>query len=60
MNNIRINVFNRESNAILLYLVETYDKEHQISVTGMDRFTLNQWLLFQASGQGFVFKDAKL
>ncbi|EIN11266.1 thioredoxin-like protein [Punctularia strigosozonata HHB-11173 SS5] len=42
-----------ESNAILLYLVDTYDKEHEISVTGLDRFTLNQWLFFQASGQGF-------
>ncbi|EIN11265.1 thioredoxin-like protein [Punctularia strigosozonata HHB-11173 SS5] len=41
-----------ESNAILLYLVDTYDEGHKISVTGQDCFILNQWLFFQASGQG--------
>ena len=47
--------FCRESGAILLYLVDTYDKEHKISVSSpRDKATLNQWLFFQASGQGFV------
>ena len=42
-----------ESNAILLYLVDRYDKEKKISVTDeKEKATLNQWLFFQASGQG--------
>ena len=46
----------RESDAILLYLVERYDPEHKLSVAeGNDKFTLMQWLFFQASGQGCVF-----
>ncbi|TFK90921.1 glutathione S-transferase C-terminal-like protein [Polyporus arcularius HHB13444] len=54
-----------ESNAILLYLVDKYDKEHKISVADeKDRHGLFQWLFFQASGQGpyygqvFWFKNA--
>ncbi|KAH9884401.1 glutathione S-transferase C-terminal-like protein [Cubamyces lactineus] len=46
----------RESDAILLYLVERYDPEHKLSVAeGDDKFTLIQWLFFQASGQGPYF-----
>lgn len=42
-----------ESNAILLYLVEKYDKDGILGVRGeKDRALLNQWLFFQASGQG--------
>lgn len=46
-----------ESNAILLYLVDKYDKEHKISVTDeKDKYAMLQWLFFQASGQGCVFE----
>ena len=44
-----------ESDAILFYLVERYDKEKQFTVTDeKERFELMQWLFFQASGQGGV------
>ncbi|EJT97671.1 glutathione S-transferase C-terminal-like protein [Dacryopinax primogenitus] len=42
-----------ESNAILLYLVHRYDKGHNISAfTDADKALQDQWLFFQASGQG--------
>ena len=42
-----------ESDAILLYLVERYDKEKKLTVTDeKEKFQLIQWLFFQASGQG--------
>ena len=42
-----------ESNAILIYLIEKYDKENKLGVSNEnDKFTLLQWLFFQASGQG--------
>ncbi|KAI0659287.1 glutathione S-transferase C-terminal-like protein [Cubamyces menziesii] len=45
-----------ESNAILLYIIEKYDKEHKLSVTeANEKFALLQWLFFQASGQGPYF-----
>ena len=45
----------RESDAILYYLVEKYDTEHKISAeTFDDRIMQQQWLFFQASGQGYV------
>jgi len=45
-----------ESNAIILYLIEKYDPEHKISVTdNLEKHLLNQWLFFQASGQGPYF-----
>ena len=45
----------RESDAILLYLIEKYDPEHKISVESFeDRMYVYQWLIFQASGQGYV------
>ncbi|KAL1941750.1 hypothetical protein VTO73DRAFT_6750 [Trametes versicolor] len=48
-----------ESDAILLYLVENYDKEHKLSVADVnEKFKLIQWLFFQASGQGPYFGQA--
>ncbi|OJT02793.1 Glutathione S-transferase 1 [Trametes pubescens] len=48
-----------ESDAILLYLVEKYDKEHKLSVADVnEKFKLIQWLFFQASGQGPYFGQA--
>jgi len=48
-----------ESNAILLYLVDRYDKEKKFTVTSPSDVTaLNQWLFFQASGQGPYFGQA--
>jgi len=45
-----------ESNAILLYLADKYDKEHKFSaVTDAEKAFQNQWLFFQASGQGPYF-----
>ena len=41
-----------ESNAIILYLVEKYDTEQRLTVGGDEKHLLNQWLFFQASGQG--------
>ncbi len=51
-----------ESNAILLYLAEKYDSEKRLTVTDeKERHVLNQWLFFQASGQGCVlFVHARL
>lgn len=44
-----------ESNAILLYLVEKYDPEKRLTVTDeKGRHEIDQWLFFQASGQGCV------
>ncbi len=49
----------RESDAILLYLVEKYDHEHKISVTSEgDKFHQTQWLFFQSSGQGPYYGQA--
>ena len=44
----------RESNAILVYLIEKYDTEKKLSVEGDDKHKLNQWLSFQSSGQGYA------
>ncbi|KAI0090826.1 glutathione S-transferase [Irpex rosettiformis] len=45
-----------ESNAIITYLVDTYDKEHKISAADTkDKYLQLQWLFFQASGQGPYF-----
>ena len=49
----------RESDAILLYLVEKYDPDHKISAaTEEERFKQLQWLFFQASGQGPYYGQA--
>ncbi|CDO72785.1 hypothetical protein BN946_scf184994.g38 [Trametes cinnabarina] len=47
-----------ESNAILLYLIEKYDKDNKLGVSGDDKYKLLQWLFFQASGQGPYFGQA--
>ncbi|KAG0141520.1 hypothetical protein CROQUDRAFT_663736 [Cronartium quercuum f. sp. fusiforme G11] len=48
-----------ESNAILEYLVYTYDKEGKFTVTKPEEKYLQlQWLFFQASGQGPYFGQA--
>jgi len=45
-----------ESNAIMLYLIDRYDKENKFGVTDeADKYYLLQWLFFQASGQGPYF-----
>ncbi|EGG03268.1 uncharacterized protein MELLADRAFT_90288 [Melampsora larici-populina 98AG31] len=48
-----------ESNAILEYIVYTYDKEGKLSVTKPEeKYKQLQWLFFQASGQGPYFGQA--
>ena len=47
-------LYNRESNAIIQYLVDKYDKDLTISVDGDEKYKQLQWLFFQASGQGYV------
>lgn len=43
----------RESDAILLYIVDKYDTEKKLAVTDTnEKYQLIQWLFFQASGQG--------
>lgn len=45
-----------ESGAILEYLVETYDKDHKISIpTSPEKYHIKQYLHFQMSGQGPYF-----
>ncbi|KAI0821290.1 glutathione S-transferase [Irpex lacteus] len=48
-----------ESDAIITYLVDTYDKEHKISASDTkEKYEQLQWLFFQASGQGPYFGQA--
>ncbi|EJF60627.1 glutathione S-transferase C-terminal-like protein [Dichomitus squalens LYAD-421 SS1] len=47
-----------ESDAILLYLTDKYDAEKKLTVTGDEKYSLIQWLFFQASGQGPYFGQA--
>ncbi|KAL8279323.1 hypothetical protein RQP46_008360 [Phenoliferia psychrophenolica] len=48
-----------ESDAIMVYLVETYDKKNLISFPGAkEKAQTLQWLFFQASGQGAYFGQA--
>ncbi|EKM48581.1 uncharacterized protein PHACADRAFT_108699, partial [Phanerochaete carnosa HHB-10118-sp] len=49
-----------ESNAIIQYIIDKYDKEHKLSIApGTDEYyTQLQWLYFQASGQGPYFGQA--
>jgi glutathione S-transferase len=45
-----------ESGAIILYLIEQYDKKGLLTCESMqDKQLLNQWLMFQMSGQGPYF-----
>jgi glutathione S-transferase len=45
----------RESNAILEYVVERYDKEKKYTVTGDDLHVQRQWLYFQVTFPLFLF-----
>ncbi|KFY27023.1 hypothetical protein V491_01070 [Pseudogymnoascus sp. VKM F-3775] len=49
-----------ESGAIIEYLVETYDKQHNISFASGSKeyFEAKQWLFYQVSGQGPYFGQA--
>ncbi len=41
------------------YLVDTYDKEHKLTYTSLpEKYYLEQWSFFQASGQGPYFGQA--
>ncbi|OQV10201.1 Glutathione S-transferase, domain-containing protein [Cladophialophora immunda] len=48
-----------ESGAIILYLIEEYDKKGKLSYgTSSEKYLLQQWLMFQVSGQGPYFGQA--
>ncbi|KAI0771071.1 glutathione S-transferase C-terminal-like protein [Trametes elegans] len=48
-----------ESGAIIIYLIDRFDKEHKLSVADeKEKYSLIQWLFFQASGQGPYFGQA--
>jgi glutathione S-transferase len=48
-----------ESNAIIKYLVDTYDKENKLTYTSIpEKYHVEQWSFFQASGQGPYFGQA--
>ena len=49
-----------ESDAIVLYLVDRYDKARRLSVEDENgRAEVVQWLFFQSSGQGCVFSSLR-
>jgi glutathione S-transferase len=46
--------------AIIQYLVEKYDTTNHLTyITEPEKYLINQWLLFQASGQGVYFGQGK-
>ena len=48
-----------ESGAIVSYIVDTYDKEHKLTYTSTpEKYFLQQWSFFQASGHGPYFGQA--
>lgn len=48
-----------ESGAIILYLVDEYDTQSKISIKSKpEKYLLQQWLMFQVSGQGPYFGQA--
>ncbi|KAJ6447061.1 glutathione S-transferase/chloride channel [Purpureocillium lavendulum] len=48
-----------ESGAIVEYIVESYDKEHKLTITtSPEKWELKQYLHFQMSGQGPYFGQA--
>ncbi|OAP65655.1 hypothetical protein AYL99_01627 [Fonsecaea erecta] len=50
-----------ESGAIVLYLIEEYDKEGKLSYrTAPEKYLLQQWLMFQVSGKCSSFKSILL
>ena len=45
-----------ESAAIISYLIDTYDKDNKLNYTSSpEKYHLQQWSYFQASGQGPYF-----
>ena len=45
-----------ETGAIISYLIETYDKDRRITYdSAPEKYLLQQWAFFQASGQGPYF-----
>ena len=48
-----------ESGAIILYLIEKYDTQKKLTYESLqERQLLNQWLMFQMSGQGPYYGQA--
>jgi len=47
-----------ESGAIVQYLIEQYDTERKLTYDTVEKHKLNQWLMFQMSGQGPYFGQA--
>jgi len=49
-----------ESGAIIDYLIENYDKQHNISFAAGSKeyYEAKQWLFYQVSGQGPYFEQA--
>lgn len=49
-----------ESGAIIQYVVDTYDKDHKLSYgdKSPEKHQLNQWLMYQMSGQGVSLPSA--
>jgi len=48
-----------ETGAIVAYLIETYDKELRLTYDSVpEKYHLQQWSFFQASGQGPYFGQA--
>ena len=49
-----------ESNAIVQYLVDRYDKEQQFTAKGtQDEYLVAQWLFFQGATQGPIFQQVR-
>jgi glutathione S-transferase len=49
-----------QSVVIIQYLVEKYDTEGRLTfTTGPEKYLVDQWLLFQATGQGVYFGQGK-
>jgi glutathione S-transferase len=47
--------------AIIQYLIDRYDADDRLMYKGLstkEKYLVNQWLLFQASGQGLCFGQA--
>jgi glutathione S-transferase len=47
-----------ESGAIIQYLIEEYDKNKTLTYDTKEKHLVNQWLIFQVSGQGPYFGQA--
>ena len=50
-----------ESDAIMFYLVDRYDKEKKIGWENEnDKYSILQWLFFQSSGQGCALSRSRV